>query len=93
MATIDDPKLICKMLRNDGIYDDGSGEVDPQPELIASYLNDYGKTAYSVCYNPGAVHSLLASPHVRDVVSLWDCINGIQPPGEELLKQHGTPEA
>jgi len=88
MATIDNPKLICKMLRNDGIYDDGSGEVDPQPDLIASYLNDYGNTAYSVCYNAAAAESLRRSPHCRNITTLWDCINGLQPPGEELLKQH-----
>lgn len=88
MATIDDPKLICKMLRNDGIYDDGSGEVDPQPELIASYLNDYGRTAYSVCYTHSSVASLLTSPHCRDITMLWHAVNGIQPAGEELLKQH-----
>ncbi len=87
MATIDDPKLICNLLRNDGIYRDGTGE-DPQADLIASYLNDYGNTAYSVCYTQGAVQSLMESPHVRDVVKLWDCINGIQPAGKQLLKQH-----
>ncbi len=71
MATIDDPKMIEKILRNNGFYADDSGE-DPPCVLIASYMNDYGKEAYSLCYSDSAAKSLFNSPHCRQVVSLFE---------------------
>jgi hypothetical protein len=40
MATVDDAVMVRGMLRNNGIYRDGSGE-DPAPFAIAQYTNEF----------------------------------------------------
>lgn len=71
MATVDDAKMIAGILRNNGVYRDSGGE-DPQCTAIASYMNDWDKEAYSLCYNDAAVRSLLTSPHCKQVVILFE---------------------
>jgi hypothetical protein len=67
MATVNDSKMVAGILRNNGVYSD-----DPQCTAIASYINDWDKEAYSLCYNDAAVRSLLNSPHCRQVVILFE---------------------
>lgn len=71
MATVNDAGMVAKILRNKGVYADDSGE-DPPCVLIASYINDHGKEAYSLCYNDAAAGSLFNSPHCRQIVILFE---------------------
>jgi hypothetical protein len=84
MATVDDAAMVRGMLRNNGVYRDSGGE-DPRPYVIAQYLNDYGKHAWSLCYSAAAFDSLLASPHCRDIVVLWTHMEGLTEDGDEFL--------
>jgi hypothetical protein len=86
MATVDDAKMVAGILRNNGVYGDSGGE-DPQCTLIASYINDWGKEAYALCYSDGAVRSMLGSPHCHKPVVLFEG-GELTEDGKEWLARH-----
>jgi hypothetical protein len=73
MATVDSKKIIDEMLASDGVY-----PGDPQAFAIYEYTNDWGKVAWSVCYNKAAAYSFETSPHVHNVRLLWSKARGLE---------------
>jgi len=67
MATIS-KKIADEIIAGDGVY-----PGDPQCFAVFEYTNDWGKTAYSVCYDDAAAQALVTSPYVHSPKILW-CI-------------------
>ena len=84
MGTVNDPKMVAAIIRNNGVYKNASGE-DPPCVAIYSYVNDWGKVAYSLCYSAVAAQDVQASPHCHNVKLLWDTL-GILVDGELFLE-------
>jgi hypothetical protein len=81
MATIDDRRLIRRMLLNNGHYD-----TDPQAYEIWSYLNDWSNWTQAVFWHPG--HDLELSPHVHFPVLLWSQSTGLTLHGQDWLHRN-----
>lgn len=82
MATIDSRSIIREMLDNDGIY-----PGDPQAFEIYSYLTNWNKRTYSVCYDLRASVSLHAAvgDWVHVPLLLWSQAEGLTLFGKRFL--------
>ncbi len=70
MATINDKKLIDKIIAGDGYYSD-----DTRVVKIVEYINNWGNATWGIIYKGMSLDYYAPSPFINNPKTIWEAKN------------------